>query len=108
MARAKAAASDYKDVKTDLAPGDVVVFSSDGIVEAPARVALAHAIYLPPPGSAGELFGFERLHQSAAHWAVHSNTAEAVAAGIWSDITAWCGKESHHDDMTLLVLRVTG
>jgi hypothetical protein len=29
-----------------------------------------------------------------------------VAAGIWDDLTAWCGEGSHHDDMTLLVLRV--
>ena len=36
----------------------------------------------------------------------HAPTAEAVAGGIWTDLTAWCGEESHHDDMTLLVLRV--
>ena len=32
--------------------------------------------------------------------------AEGVTAGVWADLTAWCGDESHHDDMTLLVLRV--
>ena len=31
----------------------------------------------------------------------------AVAAGLWTDVSSWCGDESHHDDMTLLVLRVT-
>jgi len=25
---------------------------------------------------------------------------------MWSDLTSWCGDESHHDDVTLLVLRV--
>ena len=33
--------------------------------------------------------------------------AEAAAGGMWDDVTAWAGEESHHDDMTLLVLRLT-
>lgn len=97
---------DYKDVEADLRPGDVVVFSSDGLVEAPARTGATAAEHLPPPEQAAALFGFARLQQSAAHWSSGGTTAEAIAEGIWRDLTAWCGEESHHDDMTLLVLRV--
>ncbi|HEV2121253.1 MAG TPA: SpoIIE family protein phosphatase, partial [Chloroflexota bacterium] len=65
-----------------------------------------HGSGVPPAEKIGELFGFERLHHSAAYWAQHAESAEVVAQGIWSDLTSWCGEESHHDDMTLLVLRV--
>jgi len=54
------------------------------------------------------MFGFERLAQSATHWSMRSGSAEGVAEGMWVDVTAWCGEESQHDDMTLLVLRVPG
>jgi len=99
----------YEDLALDLQPGDVVVFSTDGLPEAPA---------LEPPGlgpappavapatAGGEYFGFERLAASAAYWAARGADAGAVAAGIWADLTAWCGEAPHHDDMTLVVLRV--
>ena len=58
------------------------------------------------PSTTGEIFGCDRLHRSAVYWSTHAGSAEAVAEGIWSDLTAWCGEESHHDDMTLLVLQV--
>jgi serine phosphatase RsbU (regulator of sigma subunit) len=61
---------------------------------------------LAPPTPAGELFGFDRLHQVAAYWSRRADSAEAVAQGIWADLGAWAGDEPHHDDMTLLVLRV--
>ncbi|HET7767657.1 MAG TPA: SpoIIE family protein phosphatase [Chloroflexota bacterium] len=97
---------DYEDTKIELLPGDVVIFASDGLVEAPSLAIAAVDEHLPPPTAASELFGFARLAASAAHWSQHTPTAEAVAHGIWSDLTAWCGDHSPHDDMTLLVLRV--
>ena len=97
----------YEDVKLELRPGDAVVFSSDGLAEAPALAGAVVGEHLSPPVEARELFGFDRLASSVAHWATHAPDAEGVAAGIWADLTAWCGDESHHDDMTLLVLRVT-
>lgn len=99
---------DYEDVTAKLAPGDVVVFSSDGLVEAPARDGVTAPEHLLPAENIGELFGFERLQQSAAYWSGQAEDAEGVAEGVWSDLTTWCGEESHHDDMTLLVLRVQG
>jgi serine phosphatase RsbU (regulator of sigma subunit) len=79
----------------ELVPGEVVVLSSDGLPEAPYQSTAN--------GTLGELFGFEQLVTSAASWAAKSHDADAVADGIWSDVTEWGGGD---DDMTLVVLRV--
>lgn len=106
---------DYGELVLELVPGDVVVFASDGLPEAPARPGLGDAggadealavAPLPPPTAPGELFGFERLAASVVYWTARQPSAEAIAEGVWSDVTAWCGETSSHDDMTLLVLRV--
>jgi serine phosphatase RsbU (regulator of sigma subunit)/class 3 adenylate cyclase len=99
--------SDYQDVRVELRPGDVILFATDGLPEAPA-VSVTPRVppHVAPPTKAGEFFGFERLARTVCHWSTHADTAEAVAEGIWADLSAWCGDESHHDDMTLLVLRV--
>ena len=47
-------------------------------------------------------------YASAAHWAARAADPDDVAAGVWADLTAWCGETSQHDDMTLLVMRVPG
>ena len=52
------------------------------------------------------MFGFERLAASTAGWAARATDAEGVAAGVWDDLTAWCGEVAYHDDMTQMVLRV--
>jgi serine phosphatase RsbU (regulator of sigma subunit) len=96
----------YEDVKVELRPGDVVVFTTDGLAEAPALAGTAIPPHLAAPQQPGELFGFERLAASVAHWSTPAADADGMAAGVWADLTAWCGDESHHDDMTLLVLRV--
>jgi len=90
----------YDELAVDLIPGDVVVFASDGLPEAAAQRIRA-------AGEApGEFFGFERLAASAARWSAEGKGAEAVATGIWSDVTAWSGEDAYHDDMTLVVLSV--
>jgi serine phosphatase RsbU (regulator of sigma subunit) len=88
----------YQDLVMELVPGDVVVLSSDGLPEAPYQSTAN--------GMPGELFGFERLATSAASWAARPHDADAVADGIWADVTEWGGDDAHNDDMTLLVLRV--
>jgi serine phosphatase RsbU (regulator of sigma subunit) len=88
----------YRELVMELEPGDVVVLSSDGLPEAPRRS--------PGIDTSGELFGFERLANSAATRAAEPLNADAVADGIWADVTEWSGDDPHHDDMTLLVLRV--
>jgi serine phosphatase RsbU (regulator of sigma subunit) len=110
----------YQEVVLDLEARDVVVFASDGLVEAPAHAQGAGARRqgaeveggagpddtIPPASAPREMFGFDRLAASAEFWAANAESAEAVLNGIWADVGAWCGPESHHDDMTLLVLRV--
>jgi len=91
----------YEELALDLEPGDVVVFTSDGLPEAPAQ----HQGRGAGEVGAGEFFSFERLAASAAHWSAHGGDAEGVAAGIWADVTAWSGEDAYHDDMTLVVLR---
>jgi len=115
----------YEDLVVDLQPGDVVVFTSDGLPEAPAHLwavdsptAVGDSTLVPtPPGAGnrypgpaapGEMFGFERLASSATYWAMQGADADAIAAGIWADVEAWSGEASDHDDMTLVVLRVPG
>jgi GAF domain-containing protein len=96
----------YRVVEVELRPGDVVVFSSDGLAEAPAVAGVPVPPHLSPPEKQGELFGFDRLAASVAHWSTQAADADGVAAGVWADLVAWAGDEPHHDDMTLLVLRV--
>ena len=96
----------YSELAFNLRPGDVIVFTSDGLPEAPALQGRSDADADTGTGAAGELFGFERLAESAARWAGRGTDADAMAAGVWSDLTRWCGDDSTHDDMTLLVLRV--
>ena len=107
--------SDYENIEVVLRAGDVVVFCSDGLVEAPARangklptLAMLNGHVSSPSASElrGEYFGFERLAASAARWSAGGANAHGVAAGIWSDVLDWTTKDSHHDDLTLLVLRV--
>ena len=96
----------YEEVLVDLQPGDVVVFASDGLPEAPAAAKDASDRPGQTVAAPGELFGFERLATATGHWADNGNDADAVAAGLWAELNSWCGEGSQHDDMTLVVLRV--
>jgi sigma-B regulation protein RsbU (phosphoserine phosphatase) len=51
----------------------------------------------------GELYGIERLIQSAAR--AHSKTASEAAAAIVSDLKAHIGAHKVHDDITLVVVK---
>ncbi|MBI3968184.1 MAG: hypothetical protein HY329_21315 [Chloroflexi bacterium] len=64
-------------------------------------------VLLPEVPIPGELFGFERLAASAGYWSTRERDAGAIAAGIWADVLAWSGESPDHDDMTLLVVRVS-
>jgi serine phosphatase RsbU (regulator of sigma subunit) len=109
----------YRELRLDLRPGDFVVFATDGLAEAPARrdlpartsaghssAAVGTGRVLAPPAAPGEVFGFERTAAAAGFWASHAHSAAAVLDGLWHDVTAWCGEDSSHDDMTLVVLHV--
>ena len=70
-------------------PGDMILLYTDGITEAESE--------------SGELYGIERLVESAAR--AHMETAQAAVDAIISDLKAHIGKQKVHDDITLVVLK---
>lgn len=73
----------------DFGSGDFIVLHTDGVTEAES------------PG--GELFGFDRLCESALRY--RGGTADDIKNGIISDLMAHIGTQKIHDDITLVVMR---
>lgn len=71
------------------AKGDLIVLHTDGVTEA--------------ENTRGELFGIDRLCQSARR--LHGQTAEEVKDGIIEGLMAYIGTQKIHDDITLVVMR---
>lgn len=69
--------------------GDMIVLHTDGVTEA--------------VNAKGELFGIERLCESARQFYGHS--AEDAKSGILNDLMAHIGKQKIYDDITLVVMR---
>jgi serine phosphatase RsbU (regulator of sigma subunit) len=82
----------YTDVTIPLQPGDMVLFTSDGVVE-------AHNEH-------GEIYGFERLEHllNTAH---HIHTAQQLIEIILNDVQHFIGETDQHDDITLLAVYPT-
>lgn len=68
---------------------DIIILHTDGVTEAEDRN--------------GELFGIERLCESAGRR--YGLSAEDVKAGIIEDLMAHIGTQKIHDDITLVVMR---
>ncbi|HEV7308484.1 SpoIIE family protein phosphatase [Ensifer sp.] len=69
--------------------GDMIVLHTDGVTEA--------------VNAKGELFGIERLCESAGKF--YGQSAEDVKSGIIEDLMAHIGKQKIYDDITLVVMR---
>ncbi len=69
--------------------GDTIILHTDGVTEAESPD--------------GELFGFDRLCDSARRHAHKS--AEQIVQGIIDDLTAHISTQKIHDDITLVVMR---
>ena len=80
----------YEAIAVNLTPGDVVIFTSDGLVEA--------------MNEAGELFGFDRLEQTVAE--ASARTPEEMVAYLQTQVTAFAGQTEARDDLTIVVLQV--
>jgi two-component system sensor histidine kinase ChiS len=80
----------YEAVAVKLQPGDLVILTSDGLVEATAET--------------GELFGFERLEQAVA--AGPADTPQAMLAHLRATVAAFNGRTEAHDDLTIVILQV--
>lgn len=81
-------ASGYATLELALEPGDLLVFYTDGVVEA--------------QNSRGELFGFERLEASIR---ASEGSAAQISECLLQAIGAFAGNDLPHDDMTLVVVR---
>jgi serine phosphatase RsbU (regulator of sigma subunit)/tetratricopeptide (TPR) repeat protein len=85
------AAMVYREVETELNPGDTLLCMSDGVIEAlDARRTL---------------FGFERLEQTLGALPP-SLDAHATLARVLSALADHSGGQEQHDDITLVVVRV--
>jgi len=72
-----------------LAKEEVLLLHTDGITEA--------------ENPSGELYGIERLCESAAQYA--NLSAESIKTGIIADLMAYIANQKIHDDITLVVVK---
>ena len=82
--------SDYQETQIQLAPGDRVVFYTDGIVEAMNKKE--------------EMFGFERLLDLVKE--ARSMSADSLLNEIIDQVNTFAGGVEQHDDLTVIVLSV--
>jgi sigma-B regulation protein RsbU (phosphoserine phosphatase) len=80
----------YQETKIQLAPGDRVVFYTDGIVEAMNKQE--------------EIFGFDRLLEVVQE--ASAMNAEALLKEILDRVNVFVGGASQHDDLTVIVVSV--
>lgn len=83
----------YETQRVNVQPDDLIVFYTDGIIEARNRDR--------------ELFGFERLEAVICTCSDPAVTPQQVIERIIAAVTAWTGDLPQHDDIALMVLRVT-
>ncbi|HEY0554923.1 MAG TPA: PP2C family protein-serine/threonine phosphatase [Thermoanaerobaculia bacterium] len=81
----------YEAVERPLAPGDLLIFYTDGLVEA--------------RNDQDQDYGYDRL-QRAASRAADSRTAREIRDAILGDLSNFKGDQEQSDDMTLVVVRV--
>jgi serine phosphatase RsbU (regulator of sigma subunit) len=82
--------AEYGQIEIDLAPGDTLLFYTDGIVEAHDQCR--------------QLFGFDRLEALFAQWGYLP--LDDLIARILADVHHFAEGTPTHDDMTLVVVRV--
>jgi ligand-binding sensor domain-containing protein/serine phosphatase RsbU (regulator of sigma subunit) len=80
----------YSEVAVTVAPGDLIVLTSDGVIEAMAPTR--------------EIFGFGRLEQAVATGPQHS--AEAMLSHLRDTVLDFVAGIEPHDDLTLVVVQV--
>ncbi|ADW68858.1 GAF domain-containing protein [Granulicella tundricola] len=82
----------YDETLLQLAPGDFVLFFSDGIVDA--------------ENSRGEQFGSERLSTLLQHHPTATQSAKHMVAAILEAVATHQSGTEHFDDETLIVLHI--
>jgi PAS domain S-box-containing protein len=79
----------YTEVTLTLEKGDLVIFTSDGVIEA--------------KNARGDIFGFERLEQTVSRG---PRTSAAMLAHLQAEVANFTGYTELHDDLTIVVLQV--
>jgi len=82
----------YSTVDLVLQPGDALVLTTDGVVEAES--------------DAGDQFGFERLPESIA--AARRFSADGIVDWLFSEVQLFAGSTEAGDDVTVVVVRRRG
>ena len=82
----------YPVIEAQLAPGDRVIFCSDGIIEA--------------ENSQEEMFGFERTAETIRKGCQDDLSAPQLLDYLINEVKTFTGEASQGDDMTVVVLKV--
>jgi len=83
---------EYNQTETILIPGDLIIFATDGVVEA--------------QNSAQQMLGFDSLEAIISSGPAHS--AQAMALHILDKVESHRGSAEQNDDVTVVVVRVKG
>ena len=83
--------STYEVLEVPLDSGDVIVFCSDGIIEA--------------AGKGDELFGFERVARIVGEAGIEGSNAEQIIDNLFSELDAFSDGYEQDDDQTIVVVR---
>jgi CHASE2 domain-containing sensor protein len=82
---------EFNEKEFSLSAGDVLVFYTDGVSEA--------------RNLKKEEYGFQRIKDVTR--TNHQKDAAGILEALRNDITEFCGKAPQHDDITIIVLKVT-
>ena len=81
----------YESVTFDLNEGDILIFHTDGLIEA--------------LNTDEEMYGTERLNESVTK-IPESSTAEEVIECLVEDVRDFVGEAEQYDDMTIVVIKI--
>ncbi|NJN67056.1 MAG: SpoIIE family protein phosphatase [Chloroflexaceae bacterium] len=83
------ATTGYREVSLSMEPGDMMILTSDGVVEA--------------RNACGQIFGFDRLEQAVVSGPQRS--ARAMLSHLRAAVEAFTEGTEPHDDMTMVVIQ---
>jgi sigma-B regulation protein RsbU (phosphoserine phosphatase) len=84
---------DYQEAVFRVASGDVLLLQTDGIVEA--------------QNQAKEFYGEERVQSLLRSLTVESLTSREIRDALLADVHRFVGAASQHDDMTVVVVKIS-
>jgi ligand-binding sensor domain-containing protein/serine phosphatase RsbU (regulator of sigma subunit) len=84
----------YQEKQTPLKNGDVLVLFTDGMLDT--------------QNAAGEFYGYGKLKARLEDMDTENLSASAIKEGIIADALAFAGTEPQKDDITVVVVKVTG